>query len=174
MIGGDERETRLNGAIFSATSCSFQLANAPFVGITSLNYSQKLDSKAVYGNNKSRPPIGFSTGKYSCDVGMTMLRSSYQRLIEILAGPLSSGFGVFYSSPKKIGSYANAKFSIIAQFSEPTMTLQGMLPITIDITGAQIVGEKDAYQEGYDELVTEVDLTAYSLTRNGLVLYTSA
>lgn len=152
-------ETRLNDVPYSATSCAWSIALAPFVGITALDYEQKRERKLVHASRKDGTPLGMTNGKYSVgNLSITMLRSSYQRLIEIL-------------TPLGLGSYGDARFPIIAQYSEPLATLSGVLPITVAITGCRIVGEKDGYQEGIDELVTQVDLMALAMTRNGLRLW---
>lgn len=155
----DILETRLNDVIYSATSCSWNIALAPFVGITALSYSEKRERKLVHASRKDGTPLGMTGGKYSVDsVTITMLRSSFQRLIELL-------------TPLGLGSYGDAKFPIVATYSEPLATVNGVPPIVITIDGCRITGVKDSYQEGVDELVTEVEIQAMSLTRNGLRLW---
>jgi hypothetical protein len=152
-------ETRLNDVPYSATSCSWNIALAPFIGITALNYEQKRERKLVHASRRDGTPLGITAGKYSIgSLSMTMLRSSYQRLTELL-------------TPLGLGSYGDARFPMIATYSDWSAQLAGVPPITVDIIGCRIVGEKDAYQEGIDELVTEVDLMALALTRNGLRLW---
>ena len=155
----DILETRLNDVPYSATSCSWFIAGAPFIGITALSYSEKRERKLVHASRKDGTPLGITSGKYSVDaLSMTMLRSSFQRLIELL-------------TPLGLGSYGDARFPLIATYSEPLATAAGVLPVTIDIQGCRITGVKDSYQEGIDELVTEVDMMALALTRNGLRLW---
>lgn len=152
----DILETRLNGSVFSATSCSWKIALAPFVGITALDYENKRERKQVFGSNRGIGPLGKTSGKYSVgNTSITMLRSSYQRLIELL-------------TPLGAGSYGDAIFPILATYSEP---LSGVPPIVVDIQGCVIVNEKDSYAEGIDELLTTVDIMADTLTRNGLRLW---
>lgn len=155
----DILETRLNDVVYSATSCSWNIALAPFVGITALSYNEKRERKLVHGSRKDGTPLGMTGGKYSVEsVTMTMLRSSFQRLAELL-------------TPLGLGSYGDAKFPIVATYSEPFATINGVLPVTVAIDGCRITGVKDTYQEGIDELVTEVDMMAMALTRNGLRLW---
>ncbi len=152
-------ETRLNGTPFSATSCSWNIALAPFVGITALSYSEKRERKLVHASRKDGTPLGKTGGKYSVDAcSITMLRSSFQRLVEIL-------------TPLGLGSYGDAEFPIIATYSEPQAILRGVLPITVAIDGCCITGVKDAYAEGIDELLTEVEIMAIAVTRNGARLW---
>ncbi len=157
----DILETRLNDVVYSATSCSWLIAGAPFVGITALSYSEKRERKLVHASRKDGTPLGMTGGKYSVDsISMTMLRSSFQRLVEIL-------------TPLGLGSYGDAKFPIIATYSEPFATIQGVPPVVVAIDSCRITGVKDSYQEGVDELVTEVEMMALAVTRNGLRLWST-
>jgi len=149
-------ETRLNDTIFSATSCSWDIALAPYVGVTALDYEEKRERKLVHASRRDGTPLGMTSGKYSIgSLKITMLRSSFQRLIEDL-------------SVLGLGSYGDARFPIIAKYFEPLALIP---PIVIAVDGARVTGAKDSYAEGIDELVTEVDMMAMSLTRNGLRLW---
>lgn len=152
-------ETRLNGTPFSATSCSWNIATAPYVGVLALAYEEKRERKIVYGSRKDGTPLGMTGGKYGVgSVSITFLRSSFQRLIEQL-------------SVLGLGSYGDAIFPILATYAEPQASLAGVPPIVIAIDGCRITGAKDSFQEGIDELVTEVEIMAMSITRNGLRLW---
>lgn len=155
----DILETRLNDVPFSATSCSWNIAGAPFIGITALAYSEKRERKLVHASRKDGTPLGMTSGKYSVDsVSMTMLRSSFQRLVELL-------------TVLGIGSYGDARFPIVATYSEPLASLAGVPPITVLISGCRVTGVKDSYSEGIDEAVTEVEMMALTLRRNGSQLW---
>lgn len=154
----DVIETRLNGVPYSATSCSFNIGFAPFVGITDFNYEQKRERQTVYGARKDGTPLGITSGQYSVSGSITMLRSTYQRLCEVL-----TTFGA--------GSYGDAIFPIIATYSEYQASLAGVLPITIDIQGCRITGEKDDFKSGSEALLTQVDFVGMQMSRNGLRLY---
>jgi hypothetical protein len=155
----DILQTRLNTSPYSATSCSWIIAGAPYVGITALSYEQKRERKLVHGSRRDGTPLGKTAGKYSVgSVTMTMVRSSYDLLTTQL-------------SILGLGSYGDAVFPIIATYSDPFAQLQGVPPIVVMISGASIVGEKEAYAEGFDELLTEVELMALTLTRNNKRLW---
>ena len=154
--------TRLNDVPYSATSCSWRIAGAPYVGITSLSYSEKRERKLVHGSRKDATPLGITSGKYSVDgLSITFLRSSFQRLIELLA-------------PLGAGSYGDATFPIIATYSDVQASIRGATPIVILIEGARITSVKDSRDEGFDELTTEVEMMAMAMTRNGHRLYSVA
>lgn len=149
-------QTRLNSKPFSATSCSWKIAFAPYVGVTALDYAEKRERKLVHASRKDGTPLGITNGKYMVDgISITMLRSSAQRLFEQL-------------SILGLGSYGDAQFPILATYSEP---LAPEPPIVVAIAGCVITGVKDTYAEGIDELVTVIDMMAMQITRNGLALY---
>ena len=152
-------ETRINGTPFSATSCDFKIALAPFVGILAFNYSEKRERKLVHGARRNGTPLGMTSGKYSVDAcSFTMLRSSFQRLIEIL-------------TPLGLGSYGDASFPCVCTYAEPQAALAGVPPVVVGIEGCRITGVKDSNAEGIDEATTEVECMAMAMTRNGLRLW---
>ena len=158
----DLLQTRLNDVPYSATSCSWLIAGAPYVGITSLSYGEKRERKLVHASRRDGTPLGITSGKYSIDgLSMTFLRSSFQRLIEQL-------------SVLGIGSYGDATFPIIATYSDVQAQIKGEKPIVIHIDGARITSVKDSRDEGFDELTTEVEMMAMAMTRNGLRLWSVA
>lgn len=155
----DEIQTRLNDVPFSANSCSWNIAGAPYVGITSLAYGQKRDRTIVAASMPGGVPAGITSGDYKVEgLSITFLRSAYQRLIVQL-------------SVLGLGSYGNAIFPIVAKYSDVQAQLRGEKPIVITIIGARICGEKDSREANTEALVTEVELMAMSLTRNGLRLW---
>jgi hypothetical protein len=152
--------TRLQDVPYSAQSCTFTLAGAPFEGILDLNYSQKRERKLVHAARRDGKPIGITSGKYSVDaLSMKLIASSYQRLIGIL-----TALG--------LGSYGDARFPITATYSDTAVLLAGGTPIVIAVEGARISGEKGGRTEGIDEATVEVEMMALSLTRNGARLWT--
>ena len=152
-------QTRLNSAIYSATSCSWNIGGAPYVGITALNYEEKRERKLVHAARKDGTPLGMTGGKYSVGaVSITMLRASFDLLTTQL-----TALG--------LGSYGDAVFPIVATYSEVAAQLQGVLPIVVLIDGCRITGVKEGFTEGIDELTTEVEIMAMSLTRNGKRLW---
>jgi len=155
-------ETRLCDVPFSATCCSWNIAGAPFIGITSLSYEEKIERKLVHPSKRDGLPLGITEGRYSVSsLSITMLRSSFQRLVEILT--VLGG-----------GTYGKAEFTIVATYGDLFASLQGVPPITVSIFGCRITGVKDTFQEGIDELVTEVELMAIAVTRNGHQLWSSS
>jgi len=149
-------ETRLNDIPFSATSCSWLFAGAPFVGITAVDFEDKRERKLVHASRKDGTPIGLTNGKYlPGQVVVTMLRSSSQRLLELL-------------TPLGFGSYGDARFPFIAKYQE---ILAPVPPVIVMVAGCRIAGVKETFAEGSDELLSVVTMDCLTITRNGLALY---
>lgn len=154
-------QTRLNRTPYSATSCAWFIAGAPYIGILDFNFGEKRERKLVHAGRKDGTPLGLTSGKYSIDgLSIKMLTSTFQLVIAQLSLPQWGN-----------GSYGDASFPIIATYSDPAAQLQNVQPIVIDIDGASITGAKDSHSEGIDEAVTEVELMALYASRNGLRLY---
>jgi hypothetical protein len=155
----DILQTRLNGTPFSNTSCSWLIAGAPYIGITAINYEEKRERALIHGQRKDGTPLGITSGKYSVGaVTMTMLTSTFQRLAEQL-------------TILGLGSYGDAIFPIIATYSETRASLAGEPPVIVDIQGCRITGIKNPHAEGFEGLMTEVEMMAMTLSRNGLRLW---
>jgi hypothetical protein len=149
-------QTRVNKTIYSANSCDFKIALAPFLGITTFDWEQKRERKLVHAMRRNGTPLGKTAGKYSvANVGFTMLAATYDRLTDLL-------------TPLGLGSYGDAEFPILITINEPG---QPVPPIVIAIADCSIVNEKETVAEGIDELLVEVDILASTLTRNGKQLW---
>lgn len=141
---------RVNNTILSWNSCSFKVDGIPYNGITAFDYEQKRERKLVHGAKRDGRPLGKTSGKYSVpSCSMTMLRDSFDKLTT-------------YLTVKGLGSYGDAEFILIVQYIEPLQP-----PITVLCTGCTIDGDKDAQQEGIDELLTEVTIGCLEIVKNG-------
>jgi hypothetical protein len=60
-----------------------------------------------------------------------------------------------------------ARFSFVAEYSEPIAPTHTVVDAFSD---CRIVGVKDSYAKGSEELVTVVSMKALRMTRNGLSL----
>lgn len=151
---------RWNNRVVSAKSCRYLIAGVPYVGITALDYEEKLEKELVYGADRSGSPIGMTSGKYSVSpFTITMLKDVFMK-------KFLPQMAILSAANLAPGSYGAGSFPLVAQYSEPPLT-----PDQDIISGCQIVGTKDAYQEGISALVTEISLMAMVLERNGLTLY---
>ncbi|HEX8795454.1 MAG TPA: hypothetical protein VF765_31105 [Polyangiaceae bacterium] len=147
---------RINHTNLSWTSLVFKIDNQPWQGIVSLDYEQKRERKVVYASRQDGRPLGKTSGKYSVpSFTMKMLKDSALALKA-------------YLSIKGLGSYGDAEFGMQIQATEPVL---GVLPITISAETCTIDGDKDGYEEGIDELLTEFTIGCLQLTENGLRLW---
>lgn len=143
---------RINNTIYSWQSCTFRIDGQSITGISDFSYEQKRERKVVHAAKKNGKPLGKTAGKYSVpSVSMKVLRDTAE-------------FITNYLTIKGLGSYGDAEFVLTAQYIEPVI---GALPIIVVIDGCTIDGEKDANSEGTDELVTEFEIGALGITKNG-------
>lgn len=160
---------RVNSSIYSWTSCLQKIDNSPISplsnrpwGIVALDFEQKRERKVVYRNRQDGKPAGKTSGKYSVEgCSIKMLRESAQDLRDYLQ--IVKGITV---TPR--GSYGNAVFEIIVQVSEP---VPGHIPLTYILSDCTIDGDKDAHEEGIEELVTEFTIGCLAIEVNGRNLW---
>lgn len=152
--------TRLNDSVFSATSCSWKIALAPFVGIKQVGYAETRERKDVEASNRGVGSLNMTGGRYKVgDIGLTMLMGSWMALLDIL-------------TPLGAGSYGDARFPFVGKYFEP---LSMSRPIVVDIQGCAVVSvQEDIALDGVDELVAQIGLKASRLTRNGHRLWSVA
>lgn len=147
---------RVNSTIFSWTSCRFLIDGQPWTGIVALDYEQKREKKVVYAAQQDGTPLGKTSGKYSVpSCSMKMLRDSADALTD-------------YLTLTGLGSYGDAEFTILVQAIEPVI---GAVPMTAILATCTIDGKKDGHEEGVDELLTEFEIGALSVTENGKQLW---
>jgi len=148
---------RINNTIYSWESVEFTIDGNPWTGLVAVDTEQKRERKKVYAARKSGRPLGRTRGKYSVPTfTMKILVDSFDALTDYLCQQSGSQ------------SYGDSEFDFTIGIAEPG---PGLRPITIIGTDVAIVGEKDGYEEGVDELLTEVELDAMSLTKNGKNLW---
>jgi hypothetical protein len=149
---------RVNKTQYSWTSTLFKIDNFPTRQIASVDYEQKRDIKIVYASKQDGTPMGWTSGKYLVPAfSIKMLREGADALTD-------------YLSVKGLGSYGDAEWSFMAQLSEPVV---GLLPITMRGAPCRIIGEKDAYEEGIDEVLTEYAIGCLFMKKNGKQLWSA-
>jgi len=147
---------RVNNTRYSWNSTRFLVEGAPTKGLVALDYSQKRERKTVYGAQQDGTPLGFTAGKYSVDsMTMKFLKEWSQTFTDVL-----TAIG--------LGSYGDAEFTFLCQVVEPIL---GSPPITVVGSPCVVVGKKDSYEEGVDELVDEFEILCLQLTENGKTLW---
>lgn len=151
----DEKE--INGNVYSWSSIELKLDGEPYVGVTKIKYSEKIERALVYGLGKSFKPIGMTRGKYSADASLTMRKHSAEALRKALAAKSSDG-----------ATFGEVAFQAVVSYSEPDSNQE---PIVVEINGCRIAGSGGDHSEGADGLEEEVPLTILNIVTNGRTLY---
>lgn len=149
---------RVNRTVYSWTSSRTRIDGAPYTGIVSIDYEQKRDVKVVWAERQDGTALGWTSGKYSVPaVTMKMLKTTSDSFTTQL-------------TVKGLGSYGDAEFPLVVQCVEP---LSGAQPLTAILAPCRVVGKKDAYEEGIDELLDEYTLACLAVTENGKRLWSA-
>lgn len=151
---------RWNRRVVSAKSLIIAIEGVPYQGITSLDYSDKMDPGIVYGTQRDGAPLGMTSGKYTPGAcSLTFLadvyRIKFQTQIAALAALQLQGTGL-----------ALAEWTLTVQHVEP-----GAIPTTDFLSGCRMTEPKDKYQEGSEALMTEVSFQPLIILRNGFTLF---
>jgi hypothetical protein len=156
-MGTDVTRVRVSDTIYSWTSGISKIDNFPIEGIVSLDFSQKRERKVVYGQRGDGRPLGKTSGKYTAEpFTIKVLRDTADAITDYLA-------------VKGIGSHGDAKFNFMLQVSETPDAL--LIPVIIRASSCHITAEKDGNEEGFDELLTEFEITPLQMTKNGKALW---
>lgn len=149
---------RVNNTVFSWTSSRFLVDGSPMEGFVACDYEQKRERKIVHAARQQGTPLGWTSGKYSVPTcKIRILKENSQAFKQQLL-----------LNPTALGSYGDAEFTMLIQAIEPTI---GSLPITVAAAPCAVIGEREAREEGIDELVDEYDLAVLEMSTNGLVLW---
>lgn len=151
---------RWNRRVVSAKSLIIAIEGTPYQGITSLDYSDKMDPGIVYGAQRDGAPIGMTSGKYTpAACSLTFLADVYRLKFQTQLAAMAllqlqgSGIGM-------------AEWTLSVQHVEP-----GAIPTTDFMSGCRMTELKDKYQEGSEALMTEVSFQPLIIMRNGLALF---
>lgn len=147
---------RFNKTVYSWNSSLFKFDNVPAKGVLEVDYEQARDVKMVYAALKSGRPVGMTAGKYS-------VKSFTMKVLKQLGTDLTTRLAL-----KGNGSYGDPFFGFIAQVSEPD---SGLPPITASSPFNRIIGKKDSYAEGVDEVVDELTIASMWFVENGKTLW---
>ncbi len=145
---------KVNGNIFSWASTELVIGVSPFVGLTEFSYGQKRTHAKVPGMNRSRGPLGVTSGVYEADpITMKMLANSYVALIAAL-------------SLKGLGSAGSAVVPITWKCFEPKRP-----PLVMVATNCRLEESKTTTSEGPEGLMYDLSWITETITENGAVLY---
>jgi hypothetical protein len=145
----------INGVTHSWGSVKLKIAGERYSGITSISYSDKLETAFGYGMGKNHKPRSQSRGKYVPElVAMKAEANTAQAIRDMLA---ARGNG---------RSYGFAMVPIVLQYIEPNDT-----PITITFENCRLVEDGSSDEEGSDVITAEIKFTTFGIIRNGKTLW---
>ena len=148
-------EVRINGIAHSWASTKFKIDGERYSGISSISYSDKLETSFGYGMGKAHKPRAQSRGKYSAEmVVMKVQTSTAQDIRDQLA---NKGDGT---------SYGVVVVPMVLQYLEPDDK-----PITVEFEDCRLVEDGSSDEEGPDVLTCEIKFTTIGIIRNGKTLY---
>jgi len=146
---------RINGIAHSWGSTKLKIAGERYSGLSSISYSDKLETAFGYGMGKAHRPRSQSRGKYSAEqVVMKVQTSTAQAIRDALA---ERGDGT---------SYGTVLVPIVLQYLEPDDT-----PITVEFENCRLVEDGSSDEEGADVLTVELKWSTFAIRRNGKTLY---
>ncbi len=150
-------EIRINGIAHSWGSVKLKIAGERYSGVSSISYSDKLETAFGYGMGKAHKPRAQSRGKYSAEqIVMKVQTSTAQAIRDALA---DRGDGT---------SYGTVVVPIVLQYLEPDDTA-----ITVEFEDCRLVEDGSSDEEGADVLSVELKWSTFGIVRNGLTLYQS-
>jgi hypothetical protein len=153
--GGGVGVARLGKLIYGWPSCEFKFDNLPVGGIVAVDYEEKIEIDVVPSDQQDTPALGWSSGKYTVTgFSIKMLRDYADQVSTYLA-----------TKAPDLQSYGRSVFTFTAQVIEKTG-----IPLTLTGQPCRVIGKKDAYEEGVDELLTEFQIACLSMSEklNGL------
>jgi hypothetical protein len=149
-------EPRLQGTIFSGKSCEFDFGFGSVEGCLKAGGDQKRERKVVHGSRRDGRPIGLTAGKVEPGkFTAALLATTAEMLFEFLtiAG---------------LGSIGDAVIPITVSVFEPD---NSDIPQTITFDNCALTSTKQSWDEGIEELVTELEFQPIGQDQNAQVLY---
>lgn len=159
---------RIGGQQYSWNSTLSRVDGLPRRGLTSVDWTQKLDVETIYAQTQDGVPIGDTAGQYSCAISGKWLWEYLEQLKDYLTN-LAPG------DPPGTGaangqSYGQTKFKYQLQASEPLDP--GAQPIMLTASNCRLIEEKGAAAKGQAGLEVDFTLWARTLEINGRTMFT--
>jgi hypothetical protein len=134
----------VNGVRMEWSSVEIKLGGDIFLGVASIDYTEKLDPTMVYGTHPQ--PIGRTRGQYLAEGKIELYKSEALQLRE------------------KLGAgYLETPFDVVVQYAEP-----GQDVVTDELIGARLKGLESSHSSGTDPLKESSDLSIMFIRRNGV------
>ena len=148
-------EIRINGIAHSWGSVKLKVDGERFSGVSSISYSDKLETAFGYGMGKSHKPRAQSRGKYSAEQVVMKVQTSTAQAIR---DKLTDRSGT--------DAYGTVVVPIVLQYLEPDDTA-----MTVEFEDCRLVEVGASNEEGADVLTEELKWSTFGIRRNGKTLY---
>jgi hypothetical protein len=146
----------INGIAHSWGSIGWKIDGEGFTGLSSISYSDKLETAKGYGIGRAHKPRARSRGKYVPEQVVTKVQTSTaQDIRDALAARGPDGV-----------SYGIAEVPMVLQYLEIDDSM-----ITIEFERCRLVEDGSSDEEGPDVLTVELKWDIMGIKRNGKTLY---
>lgn len=135
----------INGTRHEWSSIELKLNGKIYVGVSSINYSAKLEPTKVYG--VSPEPIGRTRGVYSAEGSIEMYLAEYNALLTDLSA---------------LGGLMEVSFDAVVAYSEADFDV-----ITDEVIGCRIKNIDASQSQGADPLKRKLDLDIMKIKFGG-------
>jgi hypothetical protein len=147
---------RVNDNVYSWGSITLKCRGVTYYGFDSVSFGDKRERSFQYGMGKSHAPRGRARGKYSTEPGkLGGSLGTIQQLLQDLAALSDSG-----------KSFGDVEFDVVVDYFE-----KDELPLTVVLRRCVITATTNSHEEGPDGLKGELELSYFSVERNGVTLY---
>lgn len=150
----------INNTIWSWGSVRVTIDGNGTEGLVALDYEDELEPRIIESNVQDGLPLGMSGGRYRVGFFPMRLLSDSARQLKAYLAAKGAALG--------LGSYS-ATFNLGVQLIGKDAG--NYVPSTTAVVSCRIVGEKQVYEEGVDELVTEFKVGCLGITRDNVSLY---
>jgi hypothetical protein len=149
-------EVRLQGTIYSGKSCEFDFGFGAVEGCLKASGDEKRERKVVHGSRRDGRPIGLTAGKVEPGKFTCARRNTTAEML------------FEYLTASGLGSIGDAIIPITVSTFEPDSS---DIPQTITFDNCALTSKKQSWDEGIDELVTEIEFQPIGQDQNAQVLY---
>ena len=148
-------EIRINGIAHSWGSVKLKIAGERYYGISSISYSDKLETTFGYGMGRSHKPRAQSRGKYSAE----------QIVMKVMADTAKE---IRASLRRRSGtsSYGMVEVPIVLEYVEPDKD-----PVIVEFERCRLVEVGSSNEEGADVLTEELKWSTFGILRDGGSLF---
>lgn len=161
---------RIGGLQYNWNSTITRIDSQMWRGITSVDWSEKLDVETVYSQTQDGKPIGGTSGQYSVDSFTVKMLWEYWEELKIYLATLAPG--VPPGNRGSPGSYGQTTFTFQLSASEPLQL--GALPIMLSASPCRVVGAKISAAKGNAALEAELAIWCQSLEINKITMFSRA